>query len=278
MAVKAMLFIDGSWMYHNRKQIVNADENEDFDIDYRKIPLIVKKFLESKLQTDVDMVKTHYFASIAINRPGFDNSKQRQFFEMLSTRCFYNTEVYELDFKNMEKSRHEKAVDIALAASMLYYAAVPAAYDIAVVIAGDYDYLPLYKRAKLLGKRVCLVGLHPIGEFYPTSPRLTEDNRLFDLPMIFMDDYAMELRLTKEERSRNCDGCAREEVTTWEGEKFYCMVCRAENHASRIDRVCDSCGKSESTTYTTEWFYCRECREEYNRTRGKSKTGVTRPM
>jgi hypothetical protein len=96
--------------------------------------------------------------------------------------------------------------------------------------------------------------------------------------MIFMDDYAMELRLTKEERSRNCDGCAREEVTTWEGEKFYCMVCRAENHASRIDRVCDSCGKSESTTYTTEWFYCRECREEYNRTRGKSKTGVTRPM
>jgi uncharacterized LabA/DUF88 family protein len=48
--------------------------------------------------------------------------------------------------------RGEKCVDISLAVEMLYMASVPDAYDVAVVITGDKDFLPAMKKTRMTGK------------------------------------------------------------------------------------------------------------------------------
>jgi hypothetical protein len=52
----------------------------------------------------------------------------------------------------------EKCVDIALASEMLYLASVNA-YDVAVIIAGDRDFIPALEKIRLLSKRVAIVSM-----------------------------------------------------------------------------------------------------------------------
>lgn len=63
------------------------------------------------------------------------------------------------------KSRGSKRVDISLATDMLTHAALKN-YDIAVIVAGDEDYVPLIEAVKALGRRVYLWfvedGLSPV--------------------------------------------------------------------------------------------------------------------
>ena len=42
----------------------------------------------------------------------------------------------------------EKCIDISLAVEMMHYAAVPGAYDIAVLISGDKDFMPAMARIR----------------------------------------------------------------------------------------------------------------------------------
>ncbi len=45
----------------------------------------------------------------------------------------------------------EKCVDISLAVEMLYLATVPNAYEIACIITGDKDFIPVLQKTRLLG-------------------------------------------------------------------------------------------------------------------------------
>jgi len=49
-------------------------------------------------------------------------------------------------------------VDVALATKMLYFAALPAAYDVAVLVTGDQDYVPVVRAVRSLGKRTMLAS------------------------------------------------------------------------------------------------------------------------
>ena len=53
----------------------------------------------------------------------------------------------------------EKCVDIALAVDMLHYATVPGAFDVAVLVSGDADFLPALVRTRQRGKRVAICSL-----------------------------------------------------------------------------------------------------------------------
>ena len=44
-------------------------------------------------------------------------------------------------------------MDISLAVEMLYMATVPDAYDVAVIITGDKDFMPAMQKTRLTGKR-----------------------------------------------------------------------------------------------------------------------------
>ncbi len=43
---------------------------------------------------------------------------------------------------------HEKCIDISLAVEMLHYATVPGAYDVAILVSGDKDFIPALSRIR----------------------------------------------------------------------------------------------------------------------------------
>ena len=53
----------------------------------------------------------------------------------------------------------EKCVDIALAVDMLHYATVPNAFDVAVLVSGDRDFIPALVRTRQKGKRVAICSM-----------------------------------------------------------------------------------------------------------------------
>src|SRR5207249_5432413 len=58
-----------------------------------------------------------------------------------------------------QERQKEKCVDIALATDMLYFAALPYAYDIAIAVVGDLDFKPVLQAVRHLGKRVAIASL-----------------------------------------------------------------------------------------------------------------------
>ncbi|CAN5455086.1 hypothetical protein BH11BAC2_BH11BAC2_14060 [soil metagenome] len=230
-----MLFVDGSWLYHVRPYLLNLDGRQDFELDYRALPALVKEKLQSQLDAKIDLVRTNYYGTIAINKPGHDNVRERQFYEMLNKRCQYATEIYEYDFKNRETGRRENCLEVGLATSALHTAFQPGAFDIACLLAGDVDYQPLIRHLRAMGKRVMLVAVKGSNGFYPLHPRLLEEPNLFDFPVLFLDEHLDKLQYQRTEQLRSCDSCSKEELTT----------------------------------FTSEWFYCRNCRDEYKSLRAK---------
>ncbi len=230
-----MIFIDGSWLYHVRPYLLNLDGRQDFELDYRALPILIRNYLVEQTGAPVDLVRTHYFGTIAVNKPGHDNLRERQFYEMLNKRCNYQTEIYEFDFKNREAGRRENCLEVGLSTAAVYNTFQPGAYDIACILAGDIDYQPMIRQIRNMGKRTLLVGVKGANGFYPVHPRMMEDPNMFDYPMLAMDEHLDKLHYERTEQMRTCD----------------------------------SCGKEELSTFTSEWFYCKSCRDEYKQLRSR---------
>ena len=81
-------------------------------------------------------------------------------------------------FKKVRKSEKAKGVDIALTKDMLVHA-FQNNYDIAVLVAGDGDYVPVIEEVKRQGKRVILQFLNP-NEGQNPRLKLTCDEYSYD--------------------------------------------------------------------------------------------------
>ncbi len=264
MSVKIMIFVDGAWLYHGRQVLFESlHEQEGFEIDYKRIPNIIASDIAQALETDVDVVRTCYFGTIPANRPGYNPTKQRSFYDFLAMQCAYDTEILEIDCRRETQAHPEdnKSVQVALASSMMYYAAIPAAFDIAVLVAGDADYIPLLRRVRTLGKRTQLVAINNIGGHFITNASLLASPGVHDFPPIFLDEHAKDVRLVREEQLRTCKNCGKQESTTWAGPEFFCSECRG-SHRKQM-RVCDNCGREEETAWDKPYFYCAECRRTH---------------
>lgn len=266
MSIKTMLFIDGSWLYHSRQALFESlGEESGFEVDYKRIPLIVAREMADILDAEVHVVRTNYFGTIPINKPGYNPAKQRAFYEFLAAQCGYENEILEIDFRREPHARpDDKWVNIALTSAMLYYAAIPGAFDVATLIGGDADYIPLLKRVRSMGKQVQLVGINNIDGKYLTSTLLLTTAGIMDFPPILLDEHSERIRLVREEQRRVCKNCGRSEATTWAGIDFFCATCRNE-HRKQV-RVCDTCGAEEETTWEKPFFYCSECRSKHRET------------
>jgi uncharacterized LabA/DUF88 family protein len=82
--------------------------------------------------------------------------------------------------------RGEKCVDIQLAVDMLYYATVPDAYDVALLLTGDRDFLPAVIRCRQKGRRIGLVSTRSGSLAFEDTPNLK------DYDTIFLEDYVNE--------------------------------------------------------------------------------------
>ncbi len=249
---KVMIFIDGSWLYSNFRHL-----GEDFQIDYGKLPAVFGEEIASRLgHNDVDIVRTFLFGSNATNYLDEDKEmvkRRRVFYDILREEYGYDVEVHLVDYRNRrlkKKDRHpsddfvpqEKCVDIALTSSMLYFAALPNAYDIAVLVGGDRDYIPVLQKLRQLGKRVAIISIHGACSYELMESKNLNQVRDFDV--IWLNDMLNDIQMINEMREILCQSpshVGENPVETDEfvrkNRAFFCRECREKIRAERTEYV-----------------------------------------
>lgn len=245
---KCMLFIDGTWLYYNTSKLSEAFGQPEFRIDFGKLPNVLAEEVKKTLGgSEVDIVRTYLFGSYASNYDLRDDEavqRRRDFFDMLKEEYHYEVEVYPINFmgRRLRKADRdpsdpfepqEKCVDISLATYMLYFAALPTAYDIAIAVIGDQDFIPVLQHVRRLGKRVAIASIK--GSCAPEFADPRDEARVKDFDTIWLDDLLSRLELKYEWHQLQCESPihkGKKEVWTTfhprKGRKFYCDVCRQE--------------------------------------------------
>ena len=222
MSEKAIVFIDGGWLYKCRSVLFSKLGEENFEIDYSKLPKLVCEDVANQLDEDVSLVKTLYFGTIPSARSGFNTAKQYSFYDFLDRNCGYDTNIHEVDVGGDDNRSMGSWIEVSLATNLVYYSALPGVMDIAILIGDNPDLAPALRRVRSLGKRVQMVSVHPTTPPLPAPDQL----RVTDFPLIYLDDHAADVKLIRERVKRVCKQCGREEETTWAGADFFCSQCR----------------------------------------------------
>lgn len=252
---KVMLFIDGTWLYANTPKLREAYGQQDFRVDFGKLPQVLAEEVRKQLfGTEVDVVRTYLFGSYASNYDLRDDDavqRRRDFFDMLKEEYHYEVETYPINFmgRRVRKADRdpwdpfepkEKCVDIALATCMLYFAALPGAYDIAIGVVGDQDFIPAFQYVRRLGKRVAIASIR--GSCAPEFADSSDRARIKDFDIIWLDDLLHKLELKYERHQLQCQSPIhkgpREVWTTFhprKGQKFFCETCQKEFSKQKQD-------------------------------------------
>ena len=240
---KVMIFIDGSWLYNNFRNL-----GEDFQIDYGKLPEVIGKEIADRIRHDnIDIVRTFMFGSNATNYLDDDKDmvkRRRVFYDILREEYGYDVEVHLVDYRNRrlkKKDRHvdddfvpqEKCVDVALTSSMLYFGALPHAYDVAILVGGDRDYTPLLQKVRQLGKRVAIVSIHGACSYDLMEPKNIKRVRDFDV--IWLNDILGEIQMVNDFRQ---------------------IVCQSPFHTG------DNPVETDEFVRKSRAFFCKECRDK----------------
>lgn len=174
MSTRAMVFIDGTWLAVTSNRLADqlgVSGRTGGPLDFGALPRVCAQEIASQmaLSAGIDVVRTHYFGSIAVNFDAQDTDavqRRSEFFDSLRRHHRYEVYRFETDYRGHRVRRTpgddgftppEKAVDVGLATSLLEMAAV-SAYDIAIVVCGDRDFVPALQAVRRLGKRVALVS------------------------------------------------------------------------------------------------------------------------
>ncbi|HEY9086637.1 MAG TPA: cold shock domain-containing protein [Anaerolineaceae bacterium] len=246
--LKIMVFIDGTWLYINKSRLSEVYGDESFHVDFGKLPNVLAQEVSQQLgDVDVDIVRTCLFGSYAINFDIRDEeivNRRREFFDMLKEEHHYEVEIYPINFRGRRIRKtdrdardtfepKEKYVDISLAASALYYAAIPNVYDIAIVVIGDRDFIPMLQAVRRLGKRVAIASIKNSCAPDLADPR--DASRVKDFDLIWLDGLLEKLELRYERRLQHCESPIHHgNPMVWttfrpkRGQKFFCDECRAE--------------------------------------------------
>jgi cold shock CspA family protein len=258
--IRFMLFIDGTWLYSNTPRLVDASAEPGFALDFGKLPRVLADEVARALGHDEwTVVRTHLFGSYADNVDPRDTEPvQRRlgFFTMLRQSHHYEVEAFPINFrgKRLRKTDRdpndsfepkEKCVDIALATSMLFNAAMPNAYDVAIAVLGDQDFKPVLKSVRRLGKRVAIASIQGACSNELADP--ADKERLRDGAILWLEELLPKLARRYDPHVLECQSPIhagdRMVTTTYypkRGEKFYCERCRESysrlKHADSADR------------------------------------------
>lgn len=215
---KVMIFIDGTWLYYNNDELGKPDKDY-FELDYGRLPSALAEEVRKQLDApEVDVIRTYLFGSYPDNYDSQDDKigrRQRDFFSSLKEKYHYEVETFPIDFRGKRYKKidrdpgdefepKEKCVDISLATTMLYLAAVPNVYDIAIAVIGDRDFLPVLQRVRDLGRRVAIASIkdHCAQEFH--NPR--DEARVKDFDIIWLDELLDKLEaITSTKKRKNIE-------------------------------------------------------------------------
>jgi uncharacterized LabA/DUF88 family protein len=149
---RVIIFIDGSNLYHILKNIKNKSKNKLTEFDF-------EGFVKH-LAGDRKLIRTYYYtAPLDKKKDEKTYSKQQQFFEKLK-----KIPDFELVLCRMMKEKINgkevytvKEDDICLAIDMLKLAHKNA-YDMAILVSSDGDFVPAIQAVKEEGKKIENVG------------------------------------------------------------------------------------------------------------------------
>lgn len=251
--IKFMLFIDGTWLYSNTSRLVEASGEPGFVLDFGKLPRVLAEEVGRRLGHDEwTVVRTHLFGSYAANVDPRDHEpveRRLNFFAMLRQQHHYEVEAFPIEYRGKRLRRtdrdpgdsfepKEKCVDIALATSMLFNAAMSNAYDVAIAVLGDQDFKPVLQNVRRLGKRVAIASINGAcsGEYTDPADRA----RVRDVELLWLEDLLPRLARRYDPHWLECQspthkGERRVETTYYpkRGERFYCPTCREEFQRQR---------------------------------------------
>jgi hypothetical protein len=194
---KVMIFVDGTWLYYQlygrgrRCPIVQKFGErwwEQHYVDFGRLPQIISDHISAELSRTqphsprvVEVVRTLVFSSFREEAGGFSDLREGMFQQMQQL----NFEVHLGQYYGGQ----EKCVDIALAVDMLHYATVPSAFDVAVLVSGDRDFIPALVRTRQKGKRVaiCSMANSAASEFEDPHANIK------DFPVCWLDEHMDDL-------------------------------------------------------------------------------------
>lgn len=270
---KIMVFIDGSWLYNNLHALSKI-YGENYKLDYGKLPAVLGGIIADRLgRKDVDIVRTYLFGSIPKNydlQDDYHVKNQKEFYDLLKEEYHYEVEIYPIEYLKRRLRKYdrdpndkftpkEKCVDIALATSMLYFAAIPYAYDIAVAVIGDRDFIPMLQHVRRLGKRVAIASIRESCAREYSDPK--DVHRLKDFDIIWLGDHLGDLELKLERRRVECQSpfhVGAKIVYTSDlirkGQKYYCDECKAKNRRHREEQATRNISPDPDHTTENEAF------------------------
>ena len=139
---RVMIFIDGSNLYHSLKSFFNRT-----DIDIGK--------LSRKLMDKRRLVRIYYYnAKVGLKEEPQRYRDQQAFFTSVNAIPYSELRLGRLVYHNWPNSPpYEKGVDIQLATDMITHS-FKNNYDVAVLVAGDNDFVGAIQSVKDNGKNV----------------------------------------------------------------------------------------------------------------------------
>ena len=145
---RIMIFIDGSNLYHSLKAFFRRT-----DIDIGKF---ANKLLEKRR-----LIRVYYYnARVGLKEEPERYRDQHKFFNSVEAIPYCELRLGRLVYNNWPNSPpYEKGVDILMATDMITHS-YKNNYDVAIVVAGDNDYVPAIQAVKDNGKNteVALFG------------------------------------------------------------------------------------------------------------------------
>jgi len=171
-------------VYFDNSNIFQAQIYVGWRIDAEK--------LEAKLREAGDVWQVYFFAAVT-DPPRYT---QTNFYKMLKERLRWETLIFPLgsrtvrcaDCNRTRKVPTEKGVDVAIATKLLTHA-INRAFETAILVSGDKDYLETVRTVKNLGLRVEIVSFR-----HSLSRELGNES---SAPVLFLDDIRSQIELAR---------------------------------------------------------------------------------
>ena len=180
---RIMIFIDGGYLREGFKRIYGHDK-----INFPGLFVLLKTFGFEEMRHP-EVIRAYYYDSTVDPIDDIDEfKKQKEYFSNIEKYAVYEVKLARL--KKTKKGRKQKGVDVMLAVDMITKAFMNH-YDIAILLAGDDDFLDLVKAVKdFTDKRV-------YGAFYPdhvSDDLLNNLDKKEALTKYLLDSYAIAIR------------------------------------------------------------------------------------
>ena len=172
---KTIVYFDNSNVFHGQL-------DAGWRIDAEK--------LQAHLERTGDVWQVYFFAAVS-DPPRY---KQTNFYKRLKEQLHWETIIFPLGTKTVKckkcggawRTATEKGVDVAIATKMLTHA-INRAFETAILVSGDKDYLETVKAVKSMGLRVEIVSFRN-----SLSEELANES---SSPVMYFDDIRSAIEL-----------------------------------------------------------------------------------